>query len=80
PASAAETEEIAGLLGGLDRVTAWKPAVERKGRTWDDQVFFKSLQSQFQEKKRLSPRQVAALRKLARGYESASKATPPTDS
>jgi hypothetical protein len=49
-------------------VKAWKPATVRGKRSWDDQVFFKSLDDQFGRKKSLSPKQVGALKKMLRRY------------
>jgi hypothetical protein len=72
PVAEGELEEIAGHFAGLATVTAWKVPVERRGRTWDDHAFYESLKSQFQQKKRLSPKQLAALRKMAKGYAGAS--------
>jgi DNA topoisomerase-1 len=63
-----EVAEILALLGVLKAVANWKPPVERRGRTWDDRAFYESLDRQFREKKRLSPKQLGALRKMARGY------------
>ena len=40
----------------------------RGKRSWDDQVFFKSLDEQFGRKKSLSPKQVGALKKMLRRY------------
>ena len=68
PGASAEREEIARWLEKLGGITEWKAPVERKGRTWNDRVFFESLRQQFQEKNRLSPKQLAALRRMARGY------------
>jgi hypothetical protein len=54
--------ELAGHIG------TWNPPVERGKRVWDDQKFCASLTQQFAAKKSLSPRQVAALKKLLRKY------------
>jgi DNA topoisomerase-1 len=49
-------------------IKEWKPPVQRGKRTWDDKEFFESLSRQFGQKKQLSFKQVAALKKLARRY------------
>ncbi|HMO50050.1 MAG TPA: type I DNA topoisomerase [Kiritimatiellia bacterium] len=70
PAAEADpnTGEILDLLG---KISEWKPPVQRGNRTWDDREFFQSLDRQFRQKKSLSPRQVAAMRKMAGRYASA---------
>lgn len=57
--------EILELLG---KITAWKEPVKRGKRVWDDKEFYQSLDRQFRQKKSLSPRQVAAMRKMASRY------------
>jgi DNA topoisomerase-1 len=70
--AAVETDPQAGeILGLLGRITEWKPPVQRGKRTWDDREFYESLDRQFKQKKSLSPRQVAAMRKMAARYASA---------
>ncbi len=69
PPAGAGLPEIEPWLAGLRGVTAWKPPVERRGREWDDRKFFESLDAQYRERRSLSPRQVAALRKLALKYK-----------
>jgi len=61
------TGEILELMG---KVSQWKEPVTRGNRVWDDKEFFSSLDTQFRQKKSLSPRQVAALRKMAGRYAS----------
>ncbi len=56
------------LLELMRAVKEWKPATVRGKRSWDDQVFFKSLDEQFSRKKSLSPKQVGALKKMLRRY------------
>lgn len=58
----------APLLELMRPIKTWRPATTKGKKTWDDQEFFKSLDDQFRRKKALSPRQVAALKKLARRY------------
>lgn len=61
-------ETTAGVLDLMARITTWAEPVQRGKRTWDDHAFYQSLKSQFQAKKRLSDRQVAALKKMAARY------------
>ncbi len=56
------------LLELMRSIQNWKPATVRGKRSWDDQVFFKSLDEQFGRKKSLSPKQVGALKKMLRRY------------
>ncbi|MFH0909442.1 MAG: type I DNA topoisomerase [bacterium] len=49
-------------------VKEWKPPVQRGNRTWDDKQFFESLSRQFGQKKQLSFKQAAALKKMIRRY------------
>ena len=62
-------DEVAKLIEALAAVTEWAPA-ERKGRrTYDDKVFYKSLADQFNSGRKLSDKQLAALKKLAAKYQ-----------
>jgi DNA topoisomerase-1 len=61
-------EETGPLLELFNKVTDWKPAVQRGKREWDDKKFYDSLSSQFKERKELSFRQVASLKKMAKRY------------
>jgi len=62
-------DEIARLLEGLAQVTEWA-APERKGRrTYDDKSFYQSLAEQFNNGRKLSDKQLAALKKLAEKYQ-----------
>jgi DNA topoisomerase I len=60
------------LLGSVVELTGhiktWNPPVEKGKRIWDDEKFCGSLRQQFTTKKSLSPRQVAALKRLLRKY------------
>ncbi len=61
-------EELSAWIAGLKQVKEWA-APSGKGRfTFDDKKFFQSLAKQFGEGKTLSPKQVAALKKLADKY------------
>ena len=66
--SANSPEDTAELLSRLGEVKEWA-APEKKGRfTFDDRKFFQSLDKQYKEKKSLSDKQLAALKKLADKY------------
>lgn len=74
-ASAALLEQLAGN-------TAWAPPTPKTGRrsSRDDQGFYVSLREQFQQTGRLTPRQHAALSKMAQRYaKAAAAATEPSD-
>ncbi len=61
-------EDINALLTSLGSVKEWA-APEKKGRfVFDDKKFFQSLEKQYKEKKSLSDKQTAALKKLAEKY------------
>ena len=60
--------ESGPLLEALKSVHAWKPAVQRGRREWDDKKFYESLSRQFGQRKRLSPKQLASLKKMVRRY------------
>ena len=61
--------EIAAFLESLAGVSAWEPPVKRGRYTADDKKFYESLKKQFSEKKILSDKQFAALKKLADKYK-----------
>ena len=56
------------LLESLAQVKEWKPPVQRGKRVWDDHKFFESLESQFKQKRSLSDKQVASLKKMVKRY------------
>ncbi|MFH0879505.1 MAG: DNA topoisomerase, partial [Lentisphaerota bacterium] len=56
------------LLEALKAVKEWKPAVMRGRREWDDKKFFESLSRQFGERRQLSEKQAASLKKLVKRY------------
>ena len=64
----APDHESAPLLELMRTVTAFDPPVKRGKREWSDEEFFKSLSSQFERKKSLSPKQRGALKKMAARY------------
>ena len=61
--------EITAFLESLAGVSAWEPPVKRGRYTADDKKFYESLRKQFSEKKILSEKQVAALKKLVEKYK-----------
>lgn len=63
-----EDPECAALLGQLKGVTEWKAAVEKKGQTFDDKIFYVSLSRQYEQRKSLTPRQKSALKRLVKKY------------
>lgn len=67
-ASQAEDTESGPLLELLKNVKEWKPPVQRGRREWDDRKFYESLSRQFGQRRRLSPKQVASLKKLVGRY------------
>ncbi|HMP73002.1 MAG TPA: type I DNA topoisomerase [Kiritimatiellia bacterium] len=56
------------VLEMMAGIAEWAAPVARGKRTWDDREFFESLRKQFAQKKQLSDRQVAALKKMAARY------------
>jgi len=67
-AAAAEDKESGPLLELLKPIKSWKPPTKRGRREWDDQKFYDSLSRQYGQRKSLSPKQVASLKKLVRRY------------
>ena len=64
-----QNDTVSGpLLEALKAVTEWKPAVKRGRREWDDRKFYESLSRQFMERRQLSEKQVASLKKLVKRY------------
>ena len=60
---------IPGLLALFDGVTEWRPPAKRGKRTYDDKEFVKSLSDQYSRRHSLSPRQVAALKRVISVYK-----------
>ena len=56
------------LLKVMSAVKEWKPPVQRGKRTFDDKQFYESLSKHFQTRKMLSPRQLAALKRMVQRY------------
>lgn len=72
------TAEIEALLKQLSTVSDWKPPVKRGKREWSDEAFYQSLDNQYKARKSLSPKQVAALKKMAARYSGTGKGTAKT--
>ncbi len=70
PASPEETEKIQTLLNLGAQIETWQKPSGKGKRSYNDQDFFQSLKSQFQQKRSLSERQIAALAKLLSKYTS----------
>ncbi len=68
PPSDEECAAIAAMLAMLETVKQWAEPVKRGRRSFDDREFAESLAKQFKTKNSLSPRQIAALRKLLPKY------------
>ena len=59
---------IPALLALFDGFAAWREPVKRGARTYDDKAFCESLKAQYVRSGSLSPKQFAALKKLAASY------------
>jgi hypothetical protein len=64
----AEDNESAPLIDALACVTKWNEPVTRGKRVFDDRAFYASLLSHFSRKGFLTPKQRAALKRMARKY------------
>ena len=56
------------LIAMMGEIKTWRDPVKRGKRTFDDKEFADSLSGQFVRRKTLTPRQVAAMRKLLLSY------------
>ncbi len=65
---AAANPEVEKLLDGLSKVETWNPPVKKGRRTFDDKSFYQSLSDQYKNGRTLSPRQIAALKKMSAKY------------
>jgi hypothetical protein len=66
--AATEDKESGPLLELLKAVKTWKPPTKRGRREWDDREFYESLSRQYGQHKRLSPKQIASLKKMVKRY------------
>ena len=55
---------LPALVAMLGEIKTWKEPVKRGKRTFDDKEFADSLIGQFSKRKSLTPRQVAAMKKM----------------
>ena len=60
--------EIAGIMAAMSQVSQWGEPVSKGKRVYDDKSFFESLKKQFDDGRKLSPKQVFALKKMAGKY------------
>ena len=67
-ASRDQQSEIKSLLDELAEVKTWAEPVKKGRFTYNDKDFYESLRGQFFNGKQLSPKQIAALQKLAAKY------------
>ena len=65
---AAADPALPGLLAMLEEIGTWREPTKRGKRVFDDREFADSLKGQFARRKSLTPRQVAALRKMLVSY------------
>ena len=61
-------KEIETMLETLSKISKWAEPVKKGRRVYDDKDFFESLNRQYASRKNLSPKQVAALKRLAAKY------------
>ncbi len=66
---AEESPEVGKLLEHMGKINQWNEPVTKGKRVWDDKKFFDSLARQYAQKKSLSARQVASLKKMAKKYK-----------
>lgn len=64
-----EDPAIVKLLELVMQVKEWRPVAKKGKRVYDDATFVKSLQEQYSRRKSLSPRQLAALKRVAKIYK-----------
>ena len=74
-APAEQDPRVAPLLEQLSHVTQWAEPVKRGRFTYDDREFYESIAKQAASGRILSPRQVAALVKMAAKYETKQEET-----
>jgi DNA topoisomerase-1 len=66
--SAPPSEEVQKLLDTLSKIEKWGEPVKKGRRVYDDKAFYESLDKQVKSGKKLSDRQVAAMKKLCAKY------------
>lgn len=60
--------EVTAILDSFSRITQWAEPVSTGRRTFNDKDFVESIASQAKRGKKLSPKQISALKKLASKY------------
>lgn len=65
----ADAGAVTALLGALEGVSEWAPAVKRGRRTYDDHEFVGSIAKAIQDEKAISARQLSALAKICVRYK-----------
>ena len=65
PASDPVLPELISMMG---EIKEWREPVKRGKRTFNDKEFADSLSGQFARRKTLTPRQVAAMKKMLSSY------------
>jgi tRNA-dihydrouridine synthase len=61
-------EEVESALEFLGNITQWNEPEKRGKRVYDDKAFYESIKSQYESGKKLSGRQVYALKKMVEKY------------
>ncbi len=79
PMTPEETQAIEEMFRVVREVREWKTPPERRGLIKDDRAFVESLEQQFRRSGRLSPKQVAALRRLVQRYSGTATSSEPTE-
>jgi hypothetical protein len=69
-AAGVEDAESAALIEQMKHVREWRQVTTKTGKVFDDKPFYESLARQFAQRRSLSPRQKAALKRMARKYMS----------
>jgi DNA topoisomerase-1 len=65
--------EVTKILEEMSKITQWAEPTKKGRRVYDDKEFYESIKRQAGEGKRLSPKQVFALKKLAGKYAKGQK-------
>jgi DNA topoisomerase-1 len=69
PVAGDDAGVIRAMLDSMGGVKDWREPTTRGNRVFDDHAFYESLSQQFRERGSLSPRQVAALKRLSNKYK-----------
>ena len=64
-----EDPAVPGILKMLEAVKDWRPAAKKGKKVYDDEKFVQSLADQYARRHSLSPRQVAALKRVLAVYK-----------